>query len=206
MSIGTYRVEGYTIRLTESSMDINTSTRSTFKISTFDPYIPIEELNEDEVLVLEHVGLLYAKARTQRHLLEFFYIEDPDEPNGMISLSEWVGEGEVPNTLASQSGVSREVILTIVSILSQTEHCQQYRIGGPGFVQPVNNNNNGGNHFVNNAANGFHVPINPWNNNASTISNNEPRNIHNYNTNTNNNNVFGGKRKQKRRTRRTKRT
>jgi hypothetical protein len=206
MSIGTYRVEDYTIRLTASSIDINTPTRSTFKISTFDPYIPIEELNEDEVLVFEHVGLLYAKARTERHLLEFFYIEDPDEPNGMISLSEWVGEGEVPNTLASQGGVSREVILTIVSILSQTEHCQQYRIGGPGFVQAHNNNNNnGGNHFVNNVNNGFHVPINPWNNNASTISNNEPRSIRNW-SNTNNNSLNGGKRKQKRKTRKTKRT
>ena len=190
MSFGFYRVENYDIRFSAGRMEVRTPEQAFFKINAFNPHVPYAPELEDAVLTLEPITPLLAKVTTPRHILLFVYHEDPDQPNGQINLSEKIVGSDVDNVLAFQNGVPREVILTLASMVSGTEHCQQYRVGEAfAYIPPANNNNNNGN---------------PWNNNNSTISNNEPRSIHG-------NNFNGGRqtqrrKQQKRKTRKARRT
>ena len=193
MSFGFYRVENYEIRFSAGRMEVRTPEQAFFKINAFNPHVPYAPELEDALLTLEPITPLLAKVTTPRHILLFVYYEDPDQPNGQINLSEKIVGSDVDNVLAFQNSVPREVILTLASMVSGTEHCQQYRVGEAfAYIPPANNNNNNNNG-------------NPWNNGNSTISNNEPRSVRNYNSNTNRNNFFNGGKRRKNKTRRGKR-
>jgi hypothetical protein len=181
MSFGNFAAEGYTVLFRAGGFTLHTPAGASLRVTGFNP----QNVNAEEDLQVTVHNPLHATVESSRYIMRFIYYDDPEHPNGQIELSEKVEDG-VNNWLALHNELPRELILTAVSILAGTEHCEQYR------MQPFNNNNDNNN-----------------NNNNSTLSNNEPRSVHSNNTtnsNTNNNNLFGGKRKQKRKTRKVKRT
>jgi hypothetical protein len=150
MSFGNFTAEGYTVRFTPGSFTLHTPAGLSLRVTGFHP----ENGNAEEDLQVVVHSPLHAIVESSRFMIRFIYYDDPEEPNGQAEYSIRVEEGDVPHWLALHNDLPRELIVTVVSILAGTDHCEQYR----------NNNNNN-------------------NNNNATLVNNNARSIHNNNNN-----------------------
>lgn len=143
MSVGDFRIQGYTIRLYETTFRISNQEKN-YSLNIMGAYGE----NNSERIAIRVINPLSARIETETSIFHINYIEDEYEPNGQFEIDVKISGEDVPIWTSLINGIPREVIRIIVCILNGDDEVETYRISHndeditdpEGFNEPFYNN------------------------------------------------------------------
>lgn len=143
MSVGHFRIQGYNIRLYQSSFQIS-NVEKNYSLNIMGAY----DENNSEHIVIRVINPLTAIIETETSIFNVMYIEDEYEPNGQFEIDVKIPGNSVPIWTSLINDIPREVIRIIVCILNGDDEAERYRVvdnneiieDPNGFNEPIYNN------------------------------------------------------------------